>query len=190
MYECVALEDILATKDSLLEGNMFTFDTPPPSDLQAPSRIGGFERHPKDPLTPWGSPRGLTQRCHGLVKGIYQGLWKGINGQPPLQQLINLHQNPEGVVLVELFARLSTGLATMLEAELAVHTYVYVHNNGMVSKAAKHHIKQLRARYQRQLPTSAMKDCMSQLPHDIALIGEDNLHRLGRVDIVIAGWPC
>ena len=108
MYGCVALEDILATKDSLLEGNMSTFDTPPPSDLQAPSRIGGFERHPKDPLTPWGSPRGLTQRCHGLVKEIDQGLWKGINGQPPLQQLVNLHQNPKGIVLVELFAGLST----------------------------------------------------------------------------------
>ena len=33
MYGCVALEDILATKDSLLEGNMSTFDTPPPLDL-------------------------------------------------------------------------------------------------------------------------------------------------------------
>ena len=68
MYGCVALEDILATRDSLLEGNMFAFDTLPASYLQAPTRIGGFERHPKDPLTPWGSPRGLTQRCHGLVK--------------------------------------------------------------------------------------------------------------------------
>ena len=61
IYGCVALEDILATRDSLLEGNMSTFDTPPPSDLQAPSRIGGFERHPKDPLTLWVSPRGLIQ---------------------------------------------------------------------------------------------------------------------------------
>ena len=58
----------------------------------------------------------------------------------------------------------------------------------MVSKAAKHHIKQLRARYPRQLLASIVKGCMSQLPHDITLIGEDDLHKLGRVDLVIAGW--
>ena len=42
----------------------------------------------------------------------------------------------------------------------------------------------------RQLPASAVKGCKSQLPQDIALIREDDLHRLGRVDLVIAGWPC
>ena len=80
-----------------------------------------------------------------MVRRIDLGLWKGISGQPPLQQLINMHQNPEGIVLVELLAGLSTGLAAVLEAGLLVHTYVYVDNNNMASKAAKHHIKQLRA---------------------------------------------
>ena len=124
------------------------------------------------------------------MREIDQGLWKGINGQPPLQQLVNLHQNPKAIVLVELFDVLSTGLAAVLDAGLSVHTYVYVDNSNMVSKAAKHHIKQLRARYPSQLPASAVKGCMSQLPQDIALIGEDDLHRLGRVDLMIAGWPC
>ena len=78
-------------------------------------------------------------------------------GQPPLQQVVNMHHSPEGVVLVELFAGLSTRLVAVLEAGLSVHMYVYVDNNNMVSKAAKHHIKQLQARYPRQLPASAMQ---------------------------------
>ena len=39
MYMCVGLEDILATGDSPLEGNMSAFDTLPLSDSQIPSRI-------------------------------------------------------------------------------------------------------------------------------------------------------
>ena len=31
---------------------------------------------------------------------------------------------------------------------------------------------------------------MSRLPADIALIDQEGLQRLGRVDLVIAGWPC
>ena len=73
---------------------------------------------------------------------------------------------------MELFAGLSTGLAAVLEAGLSVYMYVYVDNNDMVSKAAKHHIKQLQARYLRQLPASAVQGCMSRLSGDISLIGE------------------
>ena len=60
----------------------------------------------------------------------------------------------------------------------------------MVSKVAKHYIKQLQARYPRQLPASAVQGCMSRLPSNISLIGEEDLQRLGRVDLVMAGWPC
>ena len=31
---------------------------------------------------------------------------------------------------------------------------------------------------------------MSRLPGDISLIGEEDLQRLGRMDLVMAGWPC
>ena len=145
MYGCVGLADTLPTGNSLLEGNMSALDTAPPSELKVPGRMSLPGRHPKDPLKLWGSLRELTQRCHGLVEGVDRGLLEDSGGQPPLQQMVNLHHSPEGVVLVELFAGLSTGLAAVLEAGLSVHTYVYVDNNDMVSKAAKHHIKQLQA---------------------------------------------
>ena len=78
----------------------------------------------------------------------------------------------------------------MLEAGLSIHRYVYVDNHNTVHRAARHHIAQLRARYPGQLLASAIQGCMSQLPSDIALIGEEDLRRLERVDLVMAGWPC
>ena len=141
MYGCVGLADTLPTGNSLLEGNMSALDTAPPSELKVPSRMSLLGRHPKDPLKPWGSSRELTLRCRGLVEGVDRGLLEDTRGQPPLQQVVNLHHSPEGVVLVELFAGLNTGLAVVLEAGLSVHMYVYVDNNDMVSKATKHHIK-------------------------------------------------
>ena len=161
MYRCVGLADTLPIGNSLLEGNTSALDTTPPSELKVPSRMSLPGRHPKDLLKPWGSSRELTQRCRGLVEGVDRGLLKDSGGQPPLQQMVNLHHSPEGVVLVELFAGLSTRLAAVLEAGLLVHMYVYVDNNDMVSKAAKHHIKQLQVRYSRQLPASAVQGCMS-----------------------------
>ena len=124
------------------------------------------------------------------MEEVDRGLLEDSGGQPPLQQVVNLHHSPERVVLVELFAGLSTRLAAVLEAGLSVLTYVYVDNKDMVSKAAKHHIKQLQARYSRQLLASNVQGCMSRLPGDISLIGEEDLHRLGRVDLVMARWPC
>ena len=46
------------------------------------------------------------------------------------------------------------------------------------------------ARFPLQLPATAVQGCMSILPSDIRLVGEEDLHRLGRVDLVMAGWPC
>jgi site-specific DNA-cytosine methylase len=44
--------------------------------------------------------------------------------------------------------------------------------------------------YPKQLPASAIQGCMSRLLFDIALIGDDDLNRSGKVDLVMAGWPC
>ena len=190
MYGCVGLADTLPTGNSFLEGNMFALDTAPPSELKVPGRMSLPRRHPKDPLKPRGSLRELIQRCRGLVEGVDRGLLEDSGGQPPLQQMVNLHHSPEGVILVELFVGLSTGLVVVLEAGLSVHMYVYVDTNDMVNKVAKHHIKQLQARYPRQLPASVVQGCMSRLPGNISLIGKKDLQRRGRVDLVMAGRPC
>ena len=188
MYGCVA--EWFASGDLLLEGNMSSLDSPPQSDMQVPTQLGKLPRHPKDPISPWISPKGLTERCQELVGKVDRHLWEPKYTQPRLQKLVELHKDDGGIVLVELFAGLGTGLAAALEAGLSIRSYTYVDNNIMVSTAAKHHLQQLRMRYPKQLSASAIQGCMSRLPADIALIGEENLERLGRVDLVIAGWPC
>ena len=188
MYGCLA--EWLASSNALLEGNMSSLDSPPQSDMQVPTPLGKFARHPKDPTRPWISPKGLADRCQELVRKVDPHLWEPMNTQPPLQKLVELHKDDGGIVLVELFAGLGTGLAAALEAELSIQSYTYVDNNAIVSTVAKHHLQQLRMRYPKQLPASAIQGCMSRLPPDIALIGEEDLERLGRVDLVIARWPC
>src|SRR6478672_6117109 len=134
--------------------------------------------------------KGVGQEMHELVEKVDHHLWKPPRTHPPLQKPVTLYDGSEGIVLVELFAGLGTGLAAALEAGLSIRSYVYVDNNIVVSRAAKHHLDLLRMRYPRQLPASAIQGSMSCLPADIALISEEDLQRLGRVDLVIAGWPC
>jgi site-specific DNA-cytosine methylase len=48
----------------------------------------------------------------------------------------------------------------------------------------------LRVRFPELLTTSALLSAFSSLTDDISLISEKDLHWLGHVDLVIAGWPC
>ena len=106
MYGCVA--ELFATGESLLEGNMSATDSPPQSNVQAPSRIGSFARHPKDPSWPWISAKELAVNCHELVERVDPHLWELPSGHPSLQTLVDLHDEPRGIVLVEVFAGLGT----------------------------------------------------------------------------------
>ena len=63
-----------------------------------------------------------TMSCVG--EGVDRGLLEDSGGQPPLQHVVNLHHSPEGVVLVELFAGLSTRLAVVLEVGLSAHVCI------------------------------------------------------------------
>ena len=74
MYGCVA--ELFASEESLLEGNMSATDSSPQSDVQAPSRISRFARHPKDPTSPWISTKELARKCHELVKRVDPHLWE------------------------------------------------------------------------------------------------------------------
>ena len=68
MYGCVA--ELFSTGESLLEDNMPSTDSAPQLDVQAPSRIGSFARHPKDPTSPWISAKELARKCHELVEKV------------------------------------------------------------------------------------------------------------------------
>jgi len=74
-------------------------------------------------------------------------MWEPPSTLPPLQQLVDLHGDLEGIALVELFVGLGIGLAVVLEAGLSIWDYTYVDNNIIVSRVAKHHLEQLKMRY-------------------------------------------
>jgi site-specific DNA-cytosine methylase len=78
----------------------------------------------------------------------------------------------------------------VLEAGLPIRIYIHENNNTIVKRATKHYLEHLWMQYPKQLPASAIQGCMSQLPLDIALIGDNDLRRLDKVDLMMAGWPC
>lgn len=73
---------------------------------------------------------------------------------------------------------------------MVIQTYTYVDNNIIIRKNEMHHLQQLWMRYPRQLCVNAIQGSMLRNPIDIALIGYKDLKRLGRVDLVVAGWLC
>ncbi|HEY9806811.1 MAG TPA: DNA cytosine methyltransferase [Candidatus Obscuribacterales bacterium] len=105
-------------------------------------------------------------------------------------QPIHWHPPDEGITLVELFAGIGTGLAAVLEAGLKVRRYIHVDTGFVSNRAARHHLHNLLALYPEQLPSSAIHGCFGQLPRDVTLISDEDLRRLGHVDLLIAGWPC
>jgi hypothetical protein len=78
----------------------------------------------------------------------------------------------------------------VLEAGLKVRRYIHVDSGFVANRVARHHINRLLALYPEQLPPSAIHGCFGKLPRDVTLISDDDLRRLGHVDLVIAGWPC
>ena len=77
----------------------------------------------------------------------------------------------------------------MLEASLMVCQYVYEDDSQVSTCVAHHHIHQLMVLYPQLLDPTAIRRCFARLLHDVTLISEADLQRLGLVELVIAGWP-
>jgi hypothetical protein len=110
---------------------------------------------------------------------------------PPLDNS-TIHWKPpdDGIVLLELFGGIGTSLVAILQAKIKVQRYVYVDTDEAARQVAKHHSRGLRVRFPELLTTTAILSAFSSLTGDISLIPEKDLHWLGHVDLVIAGWPC
>jgi site-specific DNA-cytosine methylase len=91
---------------------------------------------------------------------------------------------------LELFGGIGTGLATVLQVEIKVQRYVYVDIDDAARQVAKHRSRGLHVRFPELLTTITLLSAFSSLTSDISLISEKDLHWLGHVDLVIAGWPC
>jgi hypothetical protein len=110
---------------------------------------------------------------------------------PPLDNS-TIHWKPpeDGIVLLELFGGIGTGLAAVLQAGIKVQRYLYVDTDEVARQVAKHHSRGLCVQFPELLTTTAILSSFSSLTGDISLISEKDLHWLRHVDLVIAGWPC
>jgi hypothetical protein len=119
----------------------------------------------------------------------------GSNGQEDHSSPLNnstIHWKPpdDGIVLLELFRGIGTGLAAVLQVGIKVKRYVYVDIDDTARQVAKHHSRGLRVRFPELLTTTVLLSAFSSLTGDISLISEKDLHWLGYLDLVIVGWPC
>jgi hypothetical protein len=144
-----------------------------------------------------------TQLCEAAELIVQEALQEsllpqkeaGSDGQedhgPPLDNS-TIHWKPpnDGIVLLELFGGIGTNLAAVLQAGIKVQHYVYVDIDDAARQVAKHHLRGLRVRFLELLTTTVLLSAFSLLTGDISLISEKDLHWLGHVDLVIAGWPC
>ncbi|CAM6082734.1 unnamed protein product [Calypogeia fissa] len=103
---------------------------------------------------------------------------------------IALEYPAEGICVLDLFGRISTGLAAVLQAGIPVQKYLYVERDETARQVSLRHVAQLMQRYPDLLPRSATRGYQHALPSDISLLGAPDLERVGPVDLVIARWPC
>ena len=188
MFGCSALASDLPCGSTLLEETYAFMSGVAESREHAPVAIPA--RHCKDPLPPWGTQLELTRRSREIVDALDAPPLATDSSTPLLARTIQWRPPDEGITLVELFAGIGTGLAAVLEAGLKVRRYVHVDSGFAANRAARHHMQRLLALYPEQLPPSAIHGCFGKLPRDVTLVSEDDLRRLGHVDLVIAGWPC
>jgi hypothetical protein len=74
---------------------------------------------------------------------------------PPLDNS-TIHWKPpdDGIVLLELFGGIGTGLAAVLQARIKVQRYVYVDTDEAARQVAKHHSQGLCVRFPELLTTT------------------------------------
>lgn len=71
-----------------------------------------------------------------------------------------------------------------------VQQFVYVDDNQVSTRMARHHFHHLMLLYLQCLDPTAILGCFVRLPRVVAFISDAKLPRLGPVDMMIGGWPC
>lgn len=96
----------------------------------------------------------------------------------------------EGVVVLDLFSGLSTGLAALLQAGYHIKRYYACDSSSMARTAASHHLELLHAKYPCQLPRTSFAGAHKAIPQNVELLSGSILSALGPIHFVLGGWPC
>lgn len=104
------------------------------------------------------------------------------------------HACSDGVVVVELFGGICTGLESVLRSGLRVLNYMYSDKDPVSQRVAAHRLHQLSAQYPALLPLESFRHAFTALPQDVWRIDTAALLKAGVQDgnqwLVIAGWEC
>ena len=113
MFGCSALASDLPCGLTLLEETYAFMSGVAESREHAPLEIPA--RHCKDPLPPWGTQLELTRSSSKIVDALDAPPLSTDSATPLLARTIQWRPSDEGIILVELFAGIGTGLAAVLE---------------------------------------------------------------------------
>jgi hypothetical protein len=77
----------------------------------------------------------------------------------------------------------------MLQAGILVWKYLYVERDETAKRVSSRHLALLMRQYLKLLPRSAIQEYQRALPSNIALLGAQDLAKVGPINLVIFGWP-
>jgi hypothetical protein len=93
----------------------------------------------------------------------------------------------KGICVLDLFGGISTSLATVLQAGILVWKYLYVERDKIARKVSSRHLALLMRQYPELLLRLAIRGYQRALPSNIALLGVQDLARIGPIELVIIG---
>jgi len=71
---------------------------------------------------------------------------------------------------------------------VCIHKYLYVDPNTIAQKVSMHHVGMLLDKYTKLLLDIVLHGYLGALPHDITLLGAQDLDDVGPMDMVIVRW--
>jgi hypothetical protein len=98
----------------------------------------------------------------------------------------------KGACLLDLCGSINIGLIMVFQSCVCVcvciHKYLYVDPNTIAQKVSMHHVGMLLDRYTKLLLDIVLHGYLGALPHDITLLGAQDLDDVGPMDMVIIRW--
>jgi hypothetical protein len=200
----VSFSGVVTWPGDLLEGNISAIDTPIYKDIEEVSSFVATVSSSLDvPL--WRSSGVLRQDADRLVSQAWREAFmlveeeevpqripiSGPVGLSPLDITPIAWEYPsEGICVLNLFGGINTGLVIVLQAGILVRKYLYVERDETVKRVSSWYLALLMQQYPKLLLRLVIRGYQRALPSDIALLGVQDLARVGPINLVIAGWPC
>ena len=98
--------------------------------------------------------------------------------------------NPEGVVVLELFAGIMATTEALLRNGIKIRRVYACEVDPKARDVAEFRLRALSLTFPELLAPEAWAECFTALPQDIRRITKEHLEQLTPVDLIVAGFPC